>query len=127
MIEITIPMAPFPQPRMRVTKNGGVYLPREAKEARLEFQAHLLKLTVGQRPLEGEIAVIMGFFRPPKGAGTQGRSKRHLADGDNYEKFVLDACNGILWVDDRQVVDCHWWFAEDELGRVELTVGDPQT
>lgn len=126
-LSLTIPMAPFPQPRMRVTKNGGVYLPKEAKEARLEFQTHLLRLTVGHKPLEGPIALEIGLFRPPKGRGTEGASKRHLADGDNYEKFILDASNGILWVDDRQVVDCHWFIEEVESeGRVELVVGEPQ-
>lgn len=29
-------------------------------------------------------------------------------DGDNMEKALLDAMNGLLWVDDKQIVSCKW-------------------
>lgn len=28
-------------------------------------------------------------------------------DIDNIAKSALDACNGVVWVDDKQVVECH--------------------
>ncbi len=120
MLELVIPMAPVPQPRPRHTRNGQTYVPKSAREARLELQAHMLRLTVGQKPLEGQIALEMGLFRPSK------RDHRKDGDIDNYQKAVLDAGNGVLWVDDRQIVDLHAWFDEDEEGRVELTVGEPK-
>lgn len=30
---------------------------------------------------------------------------RSVGDWDNYGKAISDACNGVLWVDDRQVVN----------------------
>jgi Holliday junction resolvase RusA-like endonuclease len=119
MLNLTIPMAPFPQPRPRATKNGAMYVPKEARERRMELQTHFLRLTVGQKPLEGPIALEIGLFRAKK------RDHRKDGDGDNYEKAILDAGNGVLWVDDRQVVDCHWFFDEDEEGRIELIVKEP--
>jgi len=116
---LVIPMAPFPQPRSRALKNGHQYVPKEARELRMELQTHFLRLTVGQKPLEGQIAIEMGLFRPIK------RDHRKDGDLDNYMKAILDAGNGVLWVDDRQVVDLHGWFDEDDEPHIELKVGEP--
>ena len=147
-------MAPYPQPRPRHTRNGQTYVPKEARAARLEFQSHLVRLTAGQKALQGPLAVEIAFVQPPRptkeGACTYcarmyvdlpahmarkhpdhpaktPKTRRKEGDGDNFEKFVLDACNGLIWEDDRQIVSCHWWFEEDLAPRVELTVGEPQT
>ena len=155
-LNLVIPMSPYPQPRPRHTRNGQTYVPKEAREARSTFQTHLIRLTAEMGPpvlFEGPVAVEIGLFQPPRptniGACPFCRrmyrelpahmarkhpdqpskpptSRRKEGDGDNFEKFVLDACTGVLWKDDRQVVDCHWWFDESEEGRVELTVGEPQ-
>ena len=116
MLNLVIPMSPYPQPRPRHTRNGQTYVPQEAREARLLFQGHLLRLNRAALPLEGPLAVEIGLFRPEK------RDRRKDGDGDNYEKFIFDAANGIIWADDRQVVECHWRIVESEIGRVELSV-----
>jgi Holliday junction resolvase RusA-like endonuclease len=52
-------------------------------------------------------------------------------DKDNLEKAVLDALNGVLWHDDRQIVDGRirkMWAAKEEPPRVCIVVkkaGDP--
>ena len=97
-------------------------MPKAAREARLELQTHLIRLTAGQPLLEGPLAVEIGFFRPKK------RDRRKDGDLDNYLKGFLDAGNAVLWVDDRQIVDLHGFLDdESENGRVEVTVGEPQT
>ena len=95
-------------------------MPKEARQARLELQAHMIRLTAGQPLIEGPIALEIGLFRAKK------RDHRKDGDIDNYQKAILDAGNAVLWVDDRQIVDLHAWFDEDEEPRVELTVGEPQ-
>jgi Holliday junction resolvase RusA-like endonuclease len=34
------------------------------------------------------------------------KDKRRV-DLDNLSKAILDACNGIVWVDDKQIIDLH--------------------
>ncbi len=119
LLVFSIPLAPFPMPRPRRTKSGVFYTPKEAKTRTAELQMHLIRLTAGQPLLTGPIAVEIGLLRAKK------RDRRRDGDGDNYEKWILDACTGTLWADDRQVVDCHWWIDEADEGRVELTVGEP--
>ncbi len=149
--ELVLPMHPWPQPRPRATIHG-TYVPKWAREARLEMQAHMVRLTVGQKPLEGQIALEIGLFRLP--APIRGgacpvctkdladvhahmtrqhpqevpttRDIRRDGDIDNYMKAVLDAGNGVLWDDDRQIWDLHGFFDESAEPRVELTVGEPQ-
>lgn len=68
----------------------------------------------GARPLEGPIEVEATICHRP------GRR----ADIDNLGKAVLDAGNGILWRDDRQVVRLVLQLREVERGqeRLELSV-----
>jgi Holliday junction resolvase RusA-like endonuclease len=43
-------------------------------------------------------------------------------DYDNLEKFYLDAANGVLWEDDRMIIDAHAHKRYGEPARVEMTV-----
>lgn len=64
------------------------------------------------KPLEGPVAVEMTFWW-----------KNKRKDIDSSIKATLDACTGILWLDDRQVVDLHVWKECDkENPRVELDI-----
>jgi len=91
-------------------------MPKAAKEAKLELQTHLLRLTAGQQPLAGPIRFDYTFVRAIK------RDHRKDGDGDNYEKWLWDSANGILFVDDKQIVEWHGRIVEDETARVELVV-----
>lgn len=68
------------------------------------------------QPLTGPLSVTLLFFREiqksdsqkkqtAKGAGQIRPTKK--PDVDNYIKSTLDALNGILWVDDNEIVDLH--------------------
>jgi Holliday junction resolvase RusA-like endonuclease len=43
-------------------------------------------------------------------------------DWDNFGKAISDACNGILWVDDRQILDGRVRIEECEKGREHVEV-----
>lgn len=63
-------------------------------------------------PLEGEVAVELNVY-PASRRG----------DLDNFVKVTLDAANGVLWGDDRQVRELHCYRHEPSADpRVELTV-----
>ncbi len=63
-------------------------------------------------PLAGPIGVLARVYRPQK-----------RGDIDNVAKCLLDACNGLLWLDDSQIVDLHLLRFDDKTNpRVELSV-----
>lgn len=117
MIEITIPGEPVGQgrPRATVGKDGKprMYSPK-ASTAWRKRAAQYMKAAV-RAPFEGPVKLdICAFFAVPKsrerkregnqiGFGTPCTKK---PDFDNVAKAVCDAGNGILFVDDAQVVDC---------------------
>lgn len=51
----------------------------------------------GSPPSKNDFIVIINFFLPTK------RRK----DLDNLSKAVLDGLNGVVWEDDKQVIDIH--------------------
>jgi len=112
---IRIPLDPYPKPRHRTTKGGRTYMPKEYQAHQMALQAHLMDYrTVVDYPLLGPLAVTMRFVRPAK------RDHRKDGDFDNYAKMLTDAANGILWKDDRQIVEAHVFVTEGEEGRIEL-------
>lgn len=66
-----------------------------------EVIGHLAKIAMhGQEPLKGKIKFHADFFKlKPKNI-----SSRKWGDVDNFLKAVLDALNGICYVDDSQVI-----------------------
>ena len=63
-------------------------------------------------PLLGNVAVNFTVFRPAK-----------RGDLDNYTKVMFDALNGLVWKDDKQVVEIHSFREDDKKNpRVEFLV-----
>ena len=63
-------------------------------------------------PLMGNVAVNFTVFRPAK-----------RGDLDNYAKVMFDALNGLVWKDDKQVVEIHSFRDDDKYNpRVEFLV-----
>ena len=67
--------------------------------------------------LKGPIKVVMIFKMPLPYRFNQSQKEDALQglivpvskpDGDNMEKALLDAMNGLLWSDDSQIVECRW-------------------
>jgi crossover junction endodeoxyribonuclease RusA len=91
-MRITIPGEPVPKQRPRLGKNGTVYTPKQTRVAEDVIRWMLTSSHV--RPAEGDVAVFLDFST----------SSRRRVDLDNLVKLVLDACNGLAWKDDSQVV-----------------------
>jgi Holliday junction resolvase RusA-like endonuclease len=93
----------------------------KAYKLTLGYQARMQHAT---EPMSGPLKLILKFYlKPPQ------RTKlKHPAvrpDIDNYAKAVMDALNGIVWMDDSQVcvieaVKIYDWV--DRRGRIEMEV-----
>ena len=94
-IEIEITPVPLARPRVNTT-NRGRYLPPRSRKFQEELKT-LLKASYKGEPLKKSLDVTIEFYKPFK------VTAQKYGDIDNLAKAVLDACNGILWVDDRQI------------------------
>lgn len=100
-IKFTVAGNPIPKARARVTlRRGGkatAYTPSRTKGWENEVAQAAFLAMAGRRPFDGPVAVELWLWR----------GDRRRADGDNMEKAVLDACNGVVWQDDDQVLEMH--------------------
>ena len=121
-ISFTVPGAPVPQPRPRISTWGGrgrAYVearhPIHAYRQAVELAATVAARGAGHKPADGPLAVevVAVFGRPPSHL-TKGGTPRSTApdypprcDWDNLGKGVCDAIttSGAVWLDDDQVVD----------------------
>ena len=74
-----------------------------AKSRAYKLAAQIRAASMGVRPLQGELSVTLHFYRPQKSGDLDGRLK-----------VLFDCMNGVLWVDDAQVVEIHAFRHEDK-------------
>ena len=111
-ITFDVPGDPVPQPRARISTRGGfgrAYVPHKhpvhAYRRAIAFEA----MKAGATPGRGSVSVVIDavFVRPKYHKTKKGlkASAPELPrqDVDNVAKAVLDALNGVAWVDDTQV------------------------
>lgn len=126
MHKIIFKIEPVPASRPRVTRWGTHYLPKYD-----QFKQDMAKLLMGKRTEYTEpLKIEMTFYLTiPKSYSKKKRDEMdgtycpHVADIDNLEKAVYDAMNGVVFKDDKQIVDHHVrkiWCKED--GRIEVTI-----
>jgi len=106
-----VPGEPRSKGRPRFAKNGRTYTPAATREAEKEIeQAWRIATTgpTGTRMVHGRLGVEIGFV-------CKHRRKRDL---DNMVKLVLDALNGVAYVDDESIdlmtVQRMWTTGEPE-------------
>ena len=98
---VRIVIDPMPCPRPRVGRFGAYY-PAKYSRWRNEFQRELGGVVgEGFEPTDKPLDVMVFMFvRRPRTT----KLAYPKPDIDNYEKAVLDACNGVLWRDDSQII-----------------------
>ena len=131
MIEFTVLGKPFGKERPRPNRTGhGVYTPQKTK--RYEYLvAQSARLVFNEKPLESYIRVsIRAFFAIAK-SDSKKKKQAKLAnqirpamtpDADNIAKAVLDGLNGVVYADDKQIVELKVIKAYAEEPRVEVTI-----
>ena len=111
--EKTVPFEPVSLKRHRHRKHGGTYDP--SKKEKEEF----VKLLELPEKMTHPIQCILHFYcKRPKNHYKTGKNAHQLKDTapqynvnnkdlDNMVKFVLDALNDKLYVDDCQIIEIH--------------------
>ena len=110
---ILIPHSPVAKGRPRYTRQGRCYTPKKTLEAEQVVKL-FVAAQVGNCQLEGPLALeLLSIFPIPaswskkkKSAAVKGDIKpENKPDFDNVLKLYCDALNGLLWQDDKQIVD----------------------
>lgn len=87
---------PVPKARPRVTRSGHTYTPARTAAWEEQIAWAATAAMKGRAPIDGPVFAEFSF------AGA-----RSNADLSNLQKAVEDACNGILYFDDKQIEDIH--------------------
>lgn len=133
MIKLTFDFPPVAQARPRATRFGrGIRLydlkQVHAYKAQLAESARFM---YHGKPLSGALRVELWFYRQvQKSISKKERALRLTGahrptvkpDTDNFIKSTLDGLNGLLWEDDRQIVDIivHKYYSDHP--RIEIEV-----
>lgn len=131
MIEFFVPGNPKGKGRPRFTRAGHAYTP--AVTANYEtFIRELCREAMGTRaPLTGPVRVELTVGKPVPGSKPKRTKQAMLAgeirpctapDLDNIAKAVLDACNGVAYLDDKQIVElsAEAWYVVEPGVRVRI-------
>ena len=103
---ITIPFTPKAKGAVRLGKHGW-YNPSYKGMNRVKDFVKAYMMDKGMSLLDGPLFVITHYRIPlPVNLSKKRKQEKHLCphiarpDGDNYEKFLNDSLNGVLWADD---------------------------
>ncbi len=113
-ISFTMPIKPQGKARPRFTRTGHAYTPKNTRDYEQTVELYARRTMDGETPFECALRVtIEAVFEPPR---SWGKTKRagfivfgyphdKKPDCDNIAKAVLDALNGIVFLDDKQVTE----------------------
>ena len=141
MIRFEVPGEPLAKGRGRVGMNRAtgravVFTDAKTRQGEAAIRLFASECMGSRTPLDGPLVIYITAYRS-KGLPAQGKrgpGQRLLdmlahiivpitrPDVDNYEKALLDGCNGILWADDAQIVDTHVRKRYSDRPRIEVFV-----
>jgi Holliday junction resolvase RusA-like endonuclease len=117
MLAFTIYGDPRPQARPRMTKTGHVYTPKDSSDYRTRVRNAAADAMDDNMKMMflGPVGVFLQIVKQSKTTGWKKAENKWLDDGglmlhdkkpdaDNVLKQICDACNGVVWRDDAQVV-----------------------
>ena len=112
MVEFTVPGL-HGKDRPRITHTGHAYTPRGTRDFEEMGQWHFRRAVHGHIvPLEGPVSVTIKAYHPIPRSAPKYKQQAMLSgelvpltkpDADNVLKLVLDALNGLAYLDDKQV------------------------
>ncbi len=121
MIKFTIFGEPTPKGRPRFTRRGIIFTPKKTKDAENNFLAQAVKYKP-EKPLEGALFVKIRIYKPkPKSKPKKVYFWTTRPDLDNYIK-ILDALNGVFWLDDSQIVKIEAEKQYGDTARTEIEI-----
>ena len=94
----------MPSPRPRVTRSG-TFMPQKYTDQKKLIQAKIRGFkSFGRSSIA--LRLTIGLKRAKKGSN-KNLYAMPTGDNDNYAKTVMDACEGILFENDRQIVELY--------------------
>jgi len=116
MIEFTIPGTPVAKGRPRFARQGKrirTYTPTKTENYEAAVRLYAIQAMRGRQIISRPVIVAIALFFEPPASWPKGKREGALngawyptsIDLDNSAKTLLDACNAVVWVDDRQVVE----------------------
>lgn len=101
--EVFIPMKPVAKGRPRFGRGGRVYTPDETAHAEAFLKGYL-RVKYRGLLIEGPLAVSIVVHKERPKSQPKRVYPTSRPDLDNYIKLVMDAMNGLVFIDDAQVV-----------------------
>lgn len=131
-MKLTFNIEPVAQARPRATRMGrGIRLYDPKKTADFKKQLRVLAQAEHIEPLQNALSVEIWFYRAVQKSISKKEYARRTTgairpivkpDVDNYIKSTLDGLNGVLWLDDAQIVDLstHKLYADQPRIEIDL-------
>ncbi len=101
---------------MRGRHHVQMYTPAEVRKWQADFKHEAREQMKDRKPTEAAIEVQISIYLPVPKSMSAKRTKAALLgylrpvtrpDCDNYCKAISDSLNGVVWLDDSQIVDLH--------------------
>ena len=124
---------PVPKGRPKFSKIGGfvrTYTPKKTQDFETEVR-EAAKQAMTREPLETPLAVYLYFRLPIPQSYSKKRTTACLTgsekptkkpDLDNLAKSVLDALNGVIYLDDSQIVSLHMTKVYSQYPGIDLLI-----
>lgn len=139
-ITFTIPGIPVAKGRPKFARRGAfvsAYTPEKTASYENLVKVVAQQSMHGRVLLDGPVSVVIWLYVSPPASWSKKKQADALAsatyptskpDMDNVVKGIFDACNSIVWVDDKQVVDlfCGKRFAVTPCATVEVEAVCPR-
>lgn len=116
-IAFVIPGVPVAKGRPKFARRGAfvtTYTPEKTASYENLVKVKAEEAMSGRQILEGAVAVVIWLYVTPPASWSQKKQREALAgsifptskpDVDNVVKGIFDACNDIVWRDDKQACD----------------------
>ena len=116
MIKFSVGIIPRGKGRPRATVRGGfarLYTDAETRKYEAIIAAAAVRAMAGRPPLDGPVMAVIQIRIPVPASYSKRRRAAILAgeepywgsgDIDNQLKSIFDACNGVVFLDDKQIV-----------------------
>lgn len=114
-MKFTLDLEPLPQPRPRFSR-GRVYEPAKISAYKKSIRAAAISAMHDAPPISDAVICNIRLFRKFN------RTSRRFGDIDNLAKAILDACNGVVWTDDAQIVSLTTEKFQSAVPRLEVEV-----
>jgi len=132
-IEFDVPGDPVGKGRPRISTRGGfarAYTPAKTADYEAVVRSAAMVAMSGQDPATGPLRVVLEACKGIPKSWSASRRRKALEQGefwakpdiDNVLKIVLDSMNGIIYIDDGQIVIASVSKRYSDIGRVGIRV-----